>query len=220
MVAREVVKEGEGIEDQRLKAIPNTGSGEFPKVFTLHGQLVGFKYHGDLGGGSFARLYLLPVSRREDDWRELRVEVTKDDREQQNVLFEDEIHGMGSDVHRPILGEATVMRRTRQSLRSEMVDIPAEGEVAEVNYRIAYPYSRQEGEVNLLRQGIGTALLEEAEEHARARGATVMIARAYEDNTPSTELLRKHGYIRVEKPVGCSYEEGKTRNMHLYYRRL
>lgn len=198
----------ECFQREQIKSMPEEGSLEFPKLFTLFGHRVGFRYSGDLSKKSgVRRIFMLPAGRVPADWKQFDITPTDSDIWAGCPMFEDELDCLkkfGERFHRPILAEAVISNEnTFSNLKAspELLRKAKEGtKIAEISYGILTRFRYPELTPSLLRRSICTELITELELEAKKNGIRILTARVRSSNSESTTLLKKSGFNPSENP--------------------
>lgn len=182
----------------------NIRSGRFPRVFSMMGQLVGFRFSGRASrSGQSLNILLIPVGKRPESWKKFGVRVPWTKRVAERMLFGTQVLS-DEPFSKPLLARASLKNLQGMTHWQDMPEylrsLAEEKKAAEVSYEINSQYLGPKGRAPLTRRGIGAALLSELEKKAREGGFDVLVARVEVGNTASDALLRKFGYKRSERP--------------------
>ncbi|MBU0635614.1 GNAT family N-acetyltransferase [Candidatus Micrarchaeota archaeon] len=194
-----------------MKRIPVTSSQDFPKVFTLAGGLVGFQYMPGKHPDSSFYIYLLPVGRRREAWKQFDVG-------EKGVAFQ-QLHPYSSGLKRPLLAKGTLTPWNPQKLKQAPPKLQRRAKnrtVLEVGFSIMPSHHAPKGKPSLLQKGIGTALLKELELQAKQKGVSLLAATVETHNEKSQRLLEKNGFVRVGGSV-LKVQFGMAPHLHVYY---
>lgn len=205
---------------KRIKRVPNTDSKNFPRIFTLMGNLVGFRKKGKLHAQhGYLSIYLVPVGRRPESWALFEKAPDKSRNPNDGPKYEDKLTGLASTFHRPILANGSIRVKRwfweRGDVPKELKSLAEGQKVAELDYRILSRYWNEQT-LSLEGRKIGTEMVRYLEEEARKAGVKVLTASVTENTDSSHALMRKMGFIRSKEPILPEY----NMKIYLYYKLL